>query len=453
MKKVIILLILLTTTISIAQETDVDKKLEIEAKVTATGVFSNQDALPFWFYTNSNRTLGEESSFAAVAEVNATYKFGNASIEGGIAGYYRNNVNDEFQRRDLFARFKNTWLQVTLGAKSPEIVLDGLTTSNKNFLMSGNARPLPGLLIEASDPFKISKTFSLDWGIGHYVLNDDRYVDNTWVHYKRLRLITKLDNKNTITAGIQHYAQWAGTSPTEGALDRGFNTFGDVFLARKSDESSVAGERRNAIGNHLGSYFLQYEHSFDSGVFAFYHDHPFEDGSGTRLANFPDGIWGVSFEMAEKGFLNTIVYEYVDTSDQSGGTADVSGADGYFGNNLYRSGWTYEDQVIGVPFILLDPNVVQNGINSKFTSNRAQVHHLGASGSIKKFDWKVKGTYARFLGRFRVPFDPVLKNVFMYGSVEYSFNKFGNLKVFGGADLSNINSTTIGGGLTYLYKF
>jgi len=441
------LLVLLLSVSSIAQDISIDAKAEI------TGAFSNEDALPFWSYTNSNRSVGEASNISTIADVKATYTFGNASIQVGFAGYYRDNVADEFQRRDLFARFKNTWLQITLGAKSPEQELDGLTTSNKNFLMSGNARPLPGLLIEASDPLRISNTFSIDWGIGHYVLNDDRYVDNTWVHYKRLRLISKLNDKNTITAGIQHYAQWAGTSPTEGELDRGFKTFFDVVLARKSDESSVAGEQRNAIGNHLGTYFLQYEHSFDAGVFAFYHDHPFEDGSGTRLANFPDGIWGLSFEMSENSFLNTIVYEYVDTSDQSGGLSDVSGGDGYFGNNLYRSGWTYEDQVIGVPFILLDPTVESTAINSKFTSNRAQVHHLGASGSIQKFNWKIKGTYAKFLGRFRVPFDPVLKQVFMYGSVSYSFEKWGAIKVFGGADISNIGNTIAGGGASYTYTF
>lgn len=432
------------------------QNIDIEADIEATVIFSSEDDIPFWFYSNSNRSIGNETNVSSTASIQTTYKFGNASIEAGLAGFYRDGVStDEFQRRDLYARFQNTWLKVTAGAKKQDVVLDGLTSSNKNFLWSGNARPLPGLVIEANDPLRLSDTFSVDWGIGHYVLNDNdvRYVEDVWVHYKRLGLITKLNEKSTITARIQHFAQWAGTSPTEGKLLNNARAFYDVFLAKRSNQQTEAGEEINAIGNHLGSYFLSYEYKAAAGDFTIYHDHPFEDGSGTRLANFPDGIWGASFERKEKAIFSTLVYEYVDTSDQSGDTSVLSGSDGYFGNNLYRGGWTYEDQVIGVPFILLDPEVVQNGTNSKFTSNRSRVHHLGAGGVIGPFHWQMKGTYATFLGTYQNPLDPILRRVFSYASLMYSFEKYGSLKLFSGVDLTNIGNTVAGGGLTYRYAF
>lgn len=457
MKKLLLLSgFLLSLSVMAQNEAQRSNRLNLEAEVEASVFVSNEDEIPFWFYTNSNRSVGNETHISSTATIVGSYSFGEASVEAGVAGYYRDGVTtDHFQRRDLYARFQNTWLKVTAGAKKQDVVLDGLTTSNKNFLWSGNARPLPGLIVEANDPIKISKTFSIDWGIAHYVLNDNdiRFVDNTWVHYKRLGLNVQLAQHHKITARLQHFAQWAGTSESEGELLNNAGAFFDVFLAKRSNQSTEAGEQRNAIGNHLGSYFLEYIYNASAGDFSFYHEHPFEDGSGTRLANFPDGIWGISFQRNKKGILNTIVYEYVDTSDQSGDTSQVSGSDGYFGNNIYRSGWTYEDQVIGVPFILLDPTIEQTPTNSKFISNRSRVHHLGAGGSVRSFDWQVKLTHATFLGRYQRPINPVLRRTFTYGSLAYTFEKMGALRAFAGVDLTNNGNTIAGGGLQYKYTF
>ncbi|NND88387.1 MAG: hypothetical protein HKM28_03970 [Flavobacteriaceae bacterium] len=429
------------------------QNIEINATTEIAGLFSNDDENPFWTYRNTNRTFGAGTSLAVIGDVEMNYAIGNANLSGGVAGYYRNGVSDEFQRRDLYVGFENSWLRITAGAKKQEEVLNGLTTSNKNFLWSGNARPLPGLLIEANEPVRISNTFSIDWGLGHYVLNDDRYVDNPRVHYKRLQLNVNLSEKSMLKARLQHFAQWAGTSPTEGKLLSNLGAYYDVFLAKRSDQQTEVGEQINAIGNHLGSYFLEYNLSTQSSIFSVYHEHPFEDGSGTRLANFPDGIWGISLEMKEPKLLDAIVYEYVDTSDQSGDTSMVSGSDGYFGNGVYRSGWTYEDQVIGLPFILLDPEVVINDRNSKFTSNRTRAHHLGATGTYKRFAWKAKASYVTFLGRFQRPFDPEVNAVFTYASLQYNFDQWGQLRAFTGFDISNVNDTIIAAGLSYSYLF
>lgn len=429
------------------------QKIEVEGGVSATGLFSSNDQNPFWLYTNSDASIGTETNFSTTPHIKATYAFENASLEAGIAYYYRDGVEDNFQRRDLYLQYKNNWFKATLGSKRQVEVFDGLSATNKNFLWSGNARPLPGLVIEANDPIKISETFSVDWGIGHYSLNDDRYVDDVRVHYKRLGLTVTLNDNNRFTGRLQHFAQWAGTSPDFGALPNDFNAFVDVFFAKKASEETVSGEVQNALGNHLGSYFFQYDLKIDIGTFAAYHEHPFEDGSGTRFANFPDGVWGIHFAPANNSLISKVLYEYIDTSDQSGDTDVSGGADGYFGNNLYRSGWTYEDRVIGLPFILLDPDVVLNMDTSKFTNNRSKVHHLGISGSIKKFDWKLKSTYATFLGTFRRPFQPKINRWSNYASVQYATETYGTFSVFAGADTGNIGNSIAGGGLTYSYQF
>jgi hypothetical protein len=339
-----------------------------------------------------------------------------------------------------------------VGSKKQEEVLDGLSATNQNFLWSGNARPLPGILLEANNPLKISNTFALDWGIGHYELNDNRFVDGTHVHYKRLGLITTFNENHKLTAKIQHYAQWGGTSKSLGKLENSTKDFINVFFAHNSEEIGVENDKINKVGNHLGTYSLIYENRNSFGSFSVYHDHPFEDGSGTRLANFPDGIWGVYFVPKRTKIISSVLYEYIYTMNQSGISVG-SGIDNYFFNGIYRSGWSYEKNIIGLPFIIFEKNVEITEKYSPIISNRSKTHHFGVMGEFSKFQWKLKSTYAKYLGTYRKPFFPEWKYWYNYGSLSYKSERLGTFTVLGGADFSNIDDTLIGGGIAYSYSF
>lgn len=426
--------------------------VEWEGKVAATGIFSSEETNPFWLYANSDAQYGAASQFSGLGELSGSYAISeNATLEGGAAFFYRNEVADEFQRRDLYLQFKNKWLKATAGAKRGQTRAQGLSATNKDFLFSGNARPLAGLRLEANDPLKISKTFSVDWGIAHYQLNDDRFVSDVRVHYKRLALITQFDENNKLTAQLQHYAQWAGTSPTFGALPSDFKAFIDVFFAKQSPEIMIEGEIQNAVGNHLGSYLLDYGFKTSVGDFSVYHEHPFEDGSGTRLANFPDGVWGIHFMPSNKKVFSGILYEYIDTNDQS--ASGVSGVDNYFRNSIYRSGWSYEGNIIGMPFILIDNSIVVNDDNSPIISNREQLHHFGLTGTVHHIDWMFLTTFVSHLGGYVNPFDPQIDLWHNYASFSYTSEKFGTIKLFGGLDSGKLIDTNFGGGISYSYGF
>ncbi|MAP55572.1 capsule assembly Wzi family protein [Altibacter sp.] len=446
MKSHLIVLFLLLGGIGIAQELDYNGSIE------ATGAFSNEEELPFWFYTNTNTALNAETNISGTASFQAVYSFENSSIGAGVAAFYRDGVSDAFQRRDMYVSFENSFLKATLGAKKREAARNGLSTTHENFLWSQNARPLPGIRLEANDPIRLSNTFALDWGIAHYQLNDDRYVQDTRVHYKRLGLITSITERNTITARIQHVAQWGGTSPVYGDFPDGLDTFFDVFIAKKRTITVNGTQLNNAVGNHLGTYYLEFERSLDRGTFTVYHEHPFEDGSGTRWANFPDGIWGVMYTTKAQGWISSILYEYVDTSDQSGDTGD-SAVDNYFTNNLYRSGWSYDQTTIGFPFIIYDPTIPVTETTSPLRNNRVKVHHLGVAGAYKNFDWMIKSSYATLLGNYRAPIDPPVKNWYNSITLTYNTQRFGSFILQGGLDRSNTLPTVVGGGLTYRYRF
>ncbi|PKA84348.1 capsule assembly protein Wzi [Ulvibacter sp. MAR_2010_11] len=428
------------------------QQFEYSGNVEVIGLISNNDQLPFWLYTNSSSAINSETNFSGTALVTGTYNFEASFIEAGIAGFYRDGRDNELQRRDLYVRFQNNWLKATIGAKKQDTKEDGLSVTNKNFLWSQNARPLPGLILEANNPIKISEIFEVDWGIAHYSLNDDRFVDNTRVHYKRVGLITTFNEKHKLTAQLQHFVQWGGTSPVEGQLPNDFEAFVDVFFAKKRPFVTEDITYNNALGNHLGSFLLDYEFTGGVGIFSVYHEHPFEDGSGTRWANFPDGVWGVFFAPENKKIIASALYEFIDTSSQSG-TGVGSGFDNYFSNNLYRSGWTYERNTIGMPFILVDPSIVITDTNTPIISNRAKIHHFGVTGIVKNFEWMLKSTFATHLGTYNNPFDSSLKNWHNYLAVSYKTNKHGIFTAITGADVSNLTDTNIGGGLQYSYSF
>ena len=428
------------------------QSIEWGGKLSATGLFSSEETNPFWIYANRDGQFGAASQFSGLGEVSGRYALSdNAFLEAGVALFYRDEVTDEFQRRDLYLQFKNKWLKATAGAKRSETQAQGLSATNKNFLLSRNARPLGGLLLEANDPLNLSETFSLDWGIAHYQLNDDRFVNDVKVHYKRLGVIAQFNENNKLTAQIQHYAQWGGTSPVFGELPNDFSAFVDVFFAKNAPEIGVEGEILNAVGNHLGTYLLDYEFVTSVGEFSIYHEHPFEDGSGTRLANFPDGVWGVHFTPEQKNIFTGILYEYIDTTDQS--ASDTSGVDNYFRNNVYRSGWSYDGNIIGMPFILIDNSIVTTGENSAIISNREQVHHFAFMGTVKKVDWMFKSTIVSHLGSFVNPFEPSLDVWHNYASFTYATENYGTFMLMGGVDSGALIETNFGGGLTYSYSF
>ena len=414
------------------------------------GIYGSKDFNPFWMTTNTDGFLDEQTTYGGIGEFSGEYALSKtASLEGGLAFFYRNKVKDEFQRRDLYLQFKNSWLKTTLGAKKDTVRAQGLSATNKRFLNAGNTRPLSGLEFESNTPIKISNTFGIEWGIAHYALNDDRYVDQVRVHYKRLALITQWNENNRITAQITHYAQWAGTSPTLGRLPNDFNSFVSVFFARGSSE--IPNEAINALGNHLGSYIFDYEFKTQIGGFSMYHEHPFEDGSGSGWANFPDGVWGIHFQPSNKKVFSGILYEYINTLNQSVSKTS-SGADDYFNNGIYRSGWSYDGRIIGMPFILYDNSILVDQETFPIISNRTRVHHLGFLGTISGISWKVKSTFATHYGTFRLPFIPKQSVWHTYVSLDYSTTTYGALTLQFGADMSKHTATTYGAGLKYRYS-
>ncbi len=408
----------------------------------ASGWLSTRDSLPFWGFSNTNNDLSSQSNFNGILEVNQSLKLKSQARFNAVASYFlRDNAVENLQRKELYVEFENRWLSITVGSKEVQDEFGGLGIVKDNFLLSGNARALPGVLITSKSPTKVSEKIAFDWSIAHYELNDNRFVNGTLVHYKKGGVYWTPNARNRFYAGLEHVAQWGGVSPIEGRQPTGIGDFIDVFLAREANEEATESDQNNALGNSIGAYIFEYTTSSLSADYKFYWNHPIEDGSGTRLENFPDGIWGFYYKPKEDNFdfvLDGLIIEYIQTISQSGGTG-TAGRDNYFNNGIYRSGWTYDGATIGLPIIQVPDN------------NRVQAINLGIDTKFKKINTLFKLTYLRSLGTFASPLQTNRESILSFLNLNYGTN-YGKFFVELGYDYINTQNDILGIGFGYSYK-
>ena len=273
------------------------------------------------------------------------------------------------------------------------------------------------------------------------------------MHHKSFHFVFRNKSNLEISLGLQHFVQWAGISPEFGKLPGGIDDYFDVFTGRAGDDA-VGGQEVNALGNQLGSVELQIKTKVNDVDVQFIYNTIFEDGSGLKGGNLPDGrytfyvednrdtFWGTSW-------LKAFIYEFYYTKNQSRDrlSSAEDGADNYFNNNLYRSGWTYENRVIGVPFILLNDNRFRIG------TNIVVVHHLGLQGKIlDKIPYNFLMSYRQNYGA-KDSFFPEKKQVFstLIDLELINSNILLNLQL--GADINSSTNSNFGLGLSLKKSF
>lgn len=382
-------------------------------------------------YHNRRGRIAENTSFAGWVTVKASYQLTeNAFMEAGVGVLARDGAEDNVFIDESYLQFTNSWLRVIAGRKQREELYNGLSATNENILWSLNARPLPGVQLETIRIIYLNnkKSFGFEASLAEYMLEEDRHVSRARVHHKSLHFIYRPDDSWRIRAGIQHFAQWGGNSVTTGPQPDGFTDYLRVFTGRGGGENAVEGDRQNVLGNHLGSYELYVTKQLQDLEIELIYNHIFEDGTGSRFANFPDGRYGIFFNFQEKEKLvNSLIYEFYYTKNQSTNTTAPHKNDAYFNNYLtYRSGWTYEQRILGAPFFTYDPeeNLVVN--------NRFVAHHLGLSGQISALSvslpYKMLLSYAGNGGT-------VERGYFPKQNVGYLFSEMGMIRSWINVDL------------------
>ncbi|MGB7786728.1 MAG: capsule assembly Wzi family protein [Salinimicrobium sp.] len=353
------------------------QQVDFNASVTAEGIFSSEETNPFWLYTNQRGRIDELTDIATWADASGKYNFSpEASLELGVGVLYHNGYSNELQLDQYFLSFQNKWLKTYAGRKHKQELYNGLSATNENVLWSLNARPLPGISFQIYEPVYLWKSagigFKASWE--EFLTDDERYVENLRIHHKSFHFVYSGIRNVELIFGVQHFAQWAGTSPEEGALPHSFQDYLRVITGRQGKNTEI-GEQLNALGNQLGSYEIYLNTSWSHYDISLLYNTFFEDMSGLKLRNTPDGRYGIFIEDREKDkWVSSFMYEYYYTRNQSKYYPTTDGKDNYFNNSLYKSGWTYENRIIGLPFILSR----KDGLG--ISDNNIVAHHIGLSG-------------------------------------------------------------------------
>jgi len=371
-------------------------QLQFSGNFTGKGIVYSGEESPFWIHSNQRGRVNEKSNVSAVLSGLSSYNISeNARFSLGLGALYQDGYIDKLQLDESYLGFDNSWLAIHIGRKQRAELYRGLSASNENILWSLNARPMPGISFKTTRPVYFIKSAGLAFqaSLEEFITDDERYVKDTRVHHKSFYLIFDKIPNFEFTVGIEHFAQWGGTSPVFGKLPGSFDDYLNVFMGKEGSDD-VGGQEANALGNHLGSYIGGIKTSINNYNVEIIYNHLFEDGSGRVLANTPDGRYGIFISDQEQGkWIDAFMYEFYYTKNQSKNSPTTDGADNYFNNNLYRSGWTYESRILGVPFIFLDED------RFRVINNKMMAHHIGISGvAFSKLPYKLLSSYRKNYG-------------------------------------------------------
>lgn len=302
-------------------------------------------------------------------------------------------------------------IRLRAGIKEETFGNEYSSLSTGSIIWSNNARPMPKLEIGTAGfidvPFT-NELFQIKGSLTHGWFESDRYVQGVWLHQKYVAARTQLDYPLNFYYAFYHFAQWGGEHPFHGSLPNDLDSYQKIFFSRKGDDDSPQSWQVNRFGNHVGSRHYGIDWEREQYDINFYFQDVYEDGSGRRMENYPDGLWGIVWKNKRKDApLVAVLYEYLQTTNQSGPVHDIDlalrGDDNYFNHGVYRSGWTHHRLTIGTPFItspLFNQNI-QDPSNICIWNNRVRAHHFGAEGFMNAdLSYRIMASYSKNEGLY-----------------------------------------------------
>jgi len=385
---------------------------DVSYTIHSSAGLSSDTTLPFWLVANQYGNVPDSDYGLLNTAIFKDYDTPNTlfdiSYKSSATGFIAQENKLLLNELYLGIRFKNIILD--LGAKNDAVLWNNLSSSNGSIIKSINARAMPGVNIKTNN--FITLPFATSWleikaNFAHYFMNDTRFVDNTNLHHKSLYFKTILSPTFEIIAGLDHYAQWGGTSPQYGAQPSSLSDYIKVIFGAEGGDSATQNDQFNALGNHVGAYLLQFNYNKENIGLNFYYSHPFEDTSGREMTNWQDGLYGVFLDFKkDKSTVNSVLLEFTHTKNMSNMPTSISGPDNYFNNGIYKSGWTYHGNTIGSPYFTPKP-VDENGITSGVIvgDNRFAAINIGANGFLKALPYKIMLSHTTYYGWFNQEYE------------------------------------------------
>lgn len=415
MKKTIFIIILSTLILSgFAQDS-------IYYRVGLSGTVSTGEVAPFWLHSNRYGMYSMSSAGSTnFGEIGKNFRKDGRWFDYGFKANGQIRFDDSgtnVYMHEYYVKFRGFgFLDLTIGAREEYLGCQDSILSSGGFLFSTNARPMPKITagIEEYTAIPFTKGYiQVKGALVHGWMNDRRYVENTFLHHKYIYVKVGGNFPVNLHYGLNHVAQWGGNHPNLGKLANGFEDYMRIFFGKGGIDENNPNDYNNAQGNHIISKSLQLDLKTANYKLSAYWQNLYEDPPIRYMhntINLADGLWGVSLKNDKTPFVSGILYEYLNTTDQSGPYHDKDGIiyggnDSYFSNSIYKSGWSYFSRTIGTPFIT--PSAKNDAGNYFSYNNRSKVHHIGIYGNVFDYKYRFFTTISKSYGTYSSPQEPM----------------------------------------------
>lgn len=425
----------------------------IEYETSFIGNGGSGDFAPYYISANRHGILTQ--NYNALLNVGAwhemdiqkrfSYGFGVSAI-GGFSNklaysrydedtelfYAQDEAPATLWLRELYGEMKYRGVFLTVGLKEHKSKMLNVSLSSGDLIESGNARAIPEVRVGFLDFQNIPFTngwVQIDGEISYGKFTDNDYMRNhynyynyhittgSWYTYKHAYFRTRPTERFSVTLGAQAAGIFGGTTVNykDGKIlgtykhPDGISEFFEMFIPRNTSEEGFV------LGNHLGSWDFMARYRFkNNDEVKAYFQWPWEDGSGIGKLNGFDGLWGVEYKRSERGYVDGVVIEYIDLTNQSGPmhwdpddkpgttiTDRAEGADNYYNNAFYNS---YANYGMSIGTAMLRSPIYNLDGYPAYVCSRIRGFHIGVNGQLTSdIDYRILGSYRRGWGTGIVP--------------------------------------------------
>lgn len=456
----------------------IDYTVEMEAK-------AGGDSSPLWLTANRHglsSVSGDAGYLRAGIERPAAHdSLHKWRIGYGIdlAGAYNFTSSVVVQQAYVDVAYK--LVRLSVGAKERPMQLKNQRLSSGSQTLGINARPVPEVRFELPEYWSItgkSNWAAIKGHVGYGCLTDggfqqdyaasagNPYAKKVLYHSKAgyLRLGNAEKFPLTFEGGLEMACLFGGTSYQNTTWGNyadaikhpsDLGAFVDALFGVGGDSTDGDGYA-NASGNSLGSWLFSLKYHGRNWSARAYYDHFFEDHSMMFFEyGWRDGLWGLEVELPKNPAASTLVYEFMNTTYQSGPVYhdhtsavpdQISGIDDYYNHALY-AGWQHWGQAIGNP-LFTSPLYSKDG-SLRFRNNRFKAHHFGLSGQpVARLDYRLLFTWQKSWGTYASPYADVKYNRSFLAEAQWHFPKGWRLSGSFGYDHGDIAGNNTGFALT-----
>jgi len=417
-----------------------DNDNHISYDIRTSGTFASNGRTPFWMAGNQYGIIPLDAHNGYLRSGIGYHHFFNSDWSlvtkvdlVAVTPRYRNVY---FQQ--LYAELAYKEIRLSIGSHESGRYLQTVTDpslSSGDLGWATNARPIPQInlytpgfisvpwlihWLQVKGNFAVGRSFDTDY-LDSFIGEKQYYIQHLLWHHKSIYLQIKDKKHNypvTFIAGIRHAAQWGGeaTNPQlKGQQPQTFKDFIRVVVGTSGGATATASDQINALGAHYGTFDFRLGFEKKDWAIYGYYQHIIADGSSSDFYNGQDGLKGIQVEICKFPWLQKIVIEHLYTLNQSGPFHFIQfdgdkypgyggGADDYYNNREYTTGFSYFNRSIGSPF-LLSPEYNPNG-QLGFKHNRVQAWYLGAEGMINRsLSWRLR---VSTMESFGTPYAPTL---------------------------------------------